>query len=110
MSDQPQDEHPESQLYEQAFGSIDREVARLSFLCGIKLLDDGVIERVIRGDESVCTKPNAKLFQTLRGLVALHYRLTDASLAAIGPDESAQVLGQLRARLAKRFDLKRSAS
>ena len=114
MSDPSQDEnqeqHHDSQLYERMFGAIDSEVARLSFLCGIKLLDAGVIERVIRGDQSVCAQPNAKLFQTLRGLVALHYNLTDASLSAIGPDESAKVLGQLRARLAKRFALRSSAS
>jgi len=99
-----------STLYEDAFASVDRSVALLAYLCGVRLLDAGVIERVVRGDETVCSKSNATLFQRLRGLVALHYQLTDASLSAAGPKETARVLSGLRARLAKHLDLRGSSN
>ena len=35
----------------------------------------------------------------------MHYALTDDSLLALGPEESARILDEIRARLRKRFDL-----
>lgn len=86
-------------------GSVDEEIARLSYICGIRLLDPGVIEKVIADDASVCSKPNPGAFRKLRGLVALHYELTGEALRAMGDQESADVLNELRARFAERYDL-----
>ncbi len=91
--------------HEKQLGSVDEEIARLSFICGVRLLDPGVIEKVVANDESVCSKPNPPAFKKLRGLVALHYELTGEALSAMGADESAAVLAELRARFAQRYEL-----
>lgn len=96
--------------HEKQLGSVDEEIARLSYICGIRLLDPGVIEKVVADDESVCSRPNPEAFRKLRGLVVLHYELTGEALGAMGADESAAVLRELRARFAKRYDLGGSGS
>jgi hypothetical protein len=91
--------------HEQQLGSVDDEIAKMAFICGIPLLDPGIVERVVAGDEGVCTKPNPEAFRKLRGLVGMHYMLTGDSLKSLGPDETARILAQIRERLQTRFKL-----
>lgn len=84
---------------------VDDEIARLSFLCDIRLLDDGIIDRVLAGDESVCGKPNPPMFKKLRDLIKMHYLLTEDSLKSIGPEETGKLLAENRKRLQRRFNL-----
>ena len=56
---------------------IDREVARLAAICNVKVLDPGVIERILEGDESVCGTRNAPAFAKLRDAMKMHYHIRD---------------------------------
>lgn len=94
-----------NQWYEQQLGTVDEEIARLATICEIRILDAGVIERVVAGDESVCGRRSPKAFQQLRSLVGMHYSLTSDSLQTLGPEESAKILAGIRERLGKRFDI-----
>jgi hypothetical protein len=85
--------------------AVDDEIARQAFLCGLKLLDPGVIERVISGDATVCARNKAKAFRQLRALVKMHYALADDSLRDLGAEESASILNTIRERLRKRYEL-----
>jgi hypothetical protein len=38
--------------HEKQLGTVDDEIAKLSFICGIPLLDPGVVERVLGVDET----------------------------------------------------------
>lgn len=91
--------------YGRALEQVDEEIARYSVILGIKLLDDGVVERVVRGDETVCTRGNADAFRRLRGLIGMHYNLVETSVDAVGKVEMARTLGELRSRFRERFDL-----
>ena len=91
--------------HETQLGSVDDEIAKMSYICGIPLLDPGVVERVVKGDESVCSKPNAQAFSKLRGLIRMHFSLTGDSIQSLGPEETARILGQIRERLRTRFQL-----
>ena len=91
--------------HESQLGTVDDEIARLSFICGIPLLDPGIVERVVAGDENVCSKPNASAFRKLRGLVGMHFMLTNDSLQSLGKEETAKILAEIRERLAPRFKL-----
>jgi hypothetical protein len=93
------------QWHETQLGTVDAEIARQAFICDIRILDPGVIERVVAGDASVCGKPNEHAFRKLRGLVKMHYALTDDSLNALGPEASRKLLDEIRERLRKRYDL-----
>jgi hypothetical protein len=94
-----------SRWHESQLAPVDAEIARLAHICRIKILDPGVIERVVAGDASLCSRANERAFQKLRRLVAMHYALTNDSVLALGPEESARILDEIRARLRKRFDL-----
>ncbi len=94
-----------SQWHESQLAPVDAEIARLATICDMRILDPGVIERVLAGDESVCGRASEKAFRKLQGLVKMHYALTDDSLRALGPEESARILDQIRERLRGRYDI-----
>jgi hypothetical protein len=94
-----------SRWHELQLNPVDEEIARQACICDIRILDPGVIERVVAGDAGVCGRRNEKAFQKLRKLVGLHYALTNDSVAALGPEASAKILDQIRERLGKRFAL-----
>lgn len=85
--------------------AVDEEIARLSYLCDIRLLDPGNIERVISGDESVCGKANPIAFKKLHNLAKVHYMLTEQTLQSLGAEETTRKLAEIRTRLQKRFNL-----
>ena len=91
--------------HEKQLSTVDNEIARLAAICDIRMLDPGVIERVINGDESVCGRSSEKAFKQLRSLVGLHYSLTADSIQAIGPEESRKILDQIRERIGQRYDI-----
>jgi hypothetical protein len=91
--------------HEKQLNTVDNEIARLAAICDIRMLDPGVIERVINGDDSVCGRSNEKAFKQLRSLVGLHYSLTADSIQAIGPEESRKILDRIRERIGQRYDI-----
>ena len=91
--------------HERQLGTVDTEIARLAAICDIRMLDPGVIERVISGDESVCGRSSEKAFKQLRSLVGLHYSLTAESIESIGPEESRKILDRIREHLGRRYDI-----
>jgi hypothetical protein len=94
-----------TEWYEKQLSNVDEEIARLAFLCDIRMLDPGIIERVVAGDASVCGKSNDKAFSRLRSLVRMHYSLTDDSLKSLGDEKVAEILARIRDRLRQRFDI-----
>lgn len=86
-------------------GSVDDEIAKLSYICGIPLLEPGIAERVITGDETVCARPNAAAFKKLRGLIRMHFSLAEDSIQSLGTEETARIIGEIRERLRSRFQL-----
>ena len=88
-----------------ALQAVDEEIARYSSILGIRLLDSGVIERVVRGDATICSRENQDAFRKLRGLIGMHYNLALTNIEAVGSDEIAKLLGELRHRLRGRYDL-----
>jgi hypothetical protein len=91
--------------YGRALEQTDEEIARYSTILGIRLLDPGIVERVVRGDDSVCARKNADAFRKLRGLIGMHYNLVETNLGVAGADESAKMLAELRHRFRERHDL-----
>ena len=70
---------------------IDREIARLSTLCGVRILDPGVIERVLHNDASVCGSFNAVAFKKLRDMLMLHFAIRQRSADVIGQMQTAEI-------------------
>lgn len=82
---------------------IDEEVARLCVICEIKILEPGVMARVIKGDDSVCGKPNKIAFKKLHDAVHIHYAVREKSSEHVGEKETQQALEAIVARLREKY-------
>ena len=69
--------------------AIDLELGLLSIVCGVSLVQPGVIEAILHGEEGICRRPNPIAWGKLRGLLVLHYHVvakrieTDGQVMAV---------------------------
>jgi hypothetical protein len=76
--------------HDQELASIDMEIARLAQLCGVHLLEPGVVEAVLRGDRSLCSSDNPVAWDKMRGLLVLHYHVVSEVAATDGVEAAAE--------------------
>jgi len=81
---------------------VDREVARLATLCNVRILDPGIIERVLASDESVCGTKNAIAFKKLREMLMMHYHVRNRTVSAVGQTKTALLVTEIVERLRSR--------
>src|ERR1700693_2901265 len=81
---------------------LDREIARLCLLCQVRILDPGIIERVLKKDTSVCGTSNPVAFEKLHNMLIFYFANRQKSVDAVGQQETAQieahVVEELRSR------------
>ena len=82
---------------------IDKEIARLAVSCKVRLLDPGVIQRVIQNDTSVCGTQNERAFAKLRSLLMMHYSARERAVVSIGEAETLAMINEIVARLRERL-------
>lgn len=82
---------------------LDREIARLSVLCKVRILDPGVIERVLQRDASVCGTDNPAAFAKLHDMVMLHFAIRKKSADSVGQVQTALIEAEIIERLKKSF-------
>lgn len=83
---------------------LDREIGRLALLCQVRILDPGVIERVLQKDASVCATSNPVAFAKLHDMLMLYLAIRKKAIEAVGLVETAQIeahaVEQVRSRFA----------
>ena len=82
---------------------LDREIARLGLLCQVRLLDPGVIERVLHNDASVCGTANPAGFEKLHRLLVMHYLIRTRSVEELGQAQTIAIERDVIDRLSKAF-------
>ena len=82
---------------------VDREIARLATICNVRILDPGVIERVLHDDASVCGLRNPLAFSKLRSALKMHYHVRDQAMGALGEAGTARVVAEIVESLRQRF-------
>jgi hypothetical protein len=82
---------------------VDREVARLATICKVRLLDPGVIKRVLDNDASVCGTSNQIAFDKLRQALMMHYHVRSKAAGAIGEEATAETIAEIVANIRKRL-------
>ena len=85
------------------FDEIDAQIVQLALMCEVKLIEPGVIERVLNNDATVCGKPKPTSFAKLRGLLMMHYSSQAKAMVALGEEEALRVVSQTLDRLRDRF-------
>ena len=75
------------------------EIARQATICKVRLLDPGVINAVIRNDESVCGTSNPLSFKKLRDAMLMGFVVKGKSVDALGPVETEGLVTAIRERI-----------
>jgi hypothetical protein len=91
-------QHPSDDLE-----AIDLEVGRLAMLCGVSLLQPGIIEAIFHDDESVCLVSNRTAWGKLRGLLILHYHVVVRSVEVDGNVMAAEYVRHSAAKVRDRM-------
>lgn len=79
--------------------AIGDELLRLSIACDLQLRDPGVVDRILRNDETVCGTRNPLGFQKLQNLLKATFDSINKSVGRIGPDETKQIIDAITERL-----------
>ena len=82
---------------------LDAEIARLALLCQVRILDPGVMARVLHRDASVCGTDNPIAFAKLRDMLMLHLAIRERSADAVGQAQTAAIEDYVIERLRKSF-------
>jgi hypothetical protein len=82
---------------------LDREIGRLCALCQVRILDAGVIERVLRRDASVCGTSNPLAFSKLHDMLMFYFAIRKESVDAVGQVRTAQIEAHVVEQLRDRF-------
>lgn len=82
---------------------VDNEIARLSIACSVRILDPGIIERVLQNDASVCGSRNPAGFEKLRTALKMHYHIRGQTAGSIGEAQAAQIVAEIVERLKTRI-------
>jgi hypothetical protein len=90
-------------LWAEDLEEVDREIARLSALCQVRILEPGVIGRVLKNDHSVCGTENAVAFRKLHDLLMLHLAIREKAADSFGQAQTAAIEDYVIERLRKSF-------
>ena len=90
-------------LWAEDLEEIDREIARLAQLCQIRILEPGVISRVLHRDTSVCGTYNPLAFRMLRDMLMLHLAVRDKFGDAFGQAKIVRIEDSILERLRNSF-------
>jgi hypothetical protein len=82
---------------------LDIEIARLALLCRVRLLDPGVVERVLHNDAGVCGTDNPVGFAKLHSMLMMHFVMVKKTLDAVGTAQTEQIVLHIAEALKKRF-------
>ena len=83
--------------------NVDHEIARLATICNVRILDPGVIERVLKNDATVCGSSNPPAFEKLRTTLMMHYHVRDKAVEALGEAQTRKVVEEIVTSLRERI-------
>jgi len=82
---------------------LDREIARLALLCQVRILNPGVIRRVLQRDTSVCGTSNPAAFAKLHDLLMVHLTIREKWAGMLGQARMAAIEDYVIERLRESF-------
>jgi hypothetical protein len=76
-------------------------MSRLCIVCDIKMLEPGIGERVLKGDQSVCGRNDPKVFEKLRQHLMAYCHVEERAIKRLGADDVRTLLDDVRASIAR---------
>ncbi|MGE5170091.1 MAG: hypothetical protein ACM3JC_06920 [Rudaea sp.] len=86
-----------------SLNELDREIARLATICNVRILDPGVIERVLKNDPSVCGTSNPIAFDKLRHTLMMHYHVREQAVGTLGHAQTMKIVQHIVENLRERI-------
>lgn len=80
------------------------ELKRLAVTCDVRLRDEGVVERILKNDATVCKRRNEIAFDKLRKLLIATFDSLGKSIDRIGPAETKKIVDAIRSRAEQHTD------
>ena len=99
----PPDDSVYRMLWTEGLEEVDREIVRLALLCQVRILEPGVIARVLKNDASVCGTSNPAAFRKLRDLLMVHLAIREKAVDSFGQAQAAAMEDYVVERLRKSF-------
>ena len=90
-------------LWTEDLEEVDREIARLATVCQVRILEPGVIRRVVQKDATVCGTENPAGFAKLHDLLMLHLAIRQKAADSFGQAQAAAIEDFILERLRKSF-------
>lgn len=87
--------------WERHFEGIADELLHLVIACDVRLRDQGVIDRVLRNDMSVCGRKDEDSFRKMRSLLIAFYDSIGKAANRIGPEDTKRIVESILERKAK---------
>jgi len=87
--------------WSQQLENLANEMSRLCIVCDIQMLEPGVAERVLKGDEGVCGRKNSEVFDKLRKHLAAFIQTKGKAIGRLGVDETRNMLDEVRGSIAR---------
>ncbi len=81
------------------------ELLHLTTICGVRLADPGVVERILKNDATVCSKSNPIGFRKLRALLMATFGSLNEPIDRIGPEQTKQLVESIIERNGRQRDL-----
>jgi hypothetical protein len=85
------------------FEQLDTQILDEAAVCQVRILDPGVIDRVLQNDTLVCGAENPAAFAKMRSLAMIHYTLWDKAVVALGQQGAVTIMTEVRDRLRARY-------
>lgn len=78
---------------------IAQELSRLAIACNIELGKEGLAERILKNDESVCGRRNPEAFQLIRKHLMALFSIEEGAIDRLGAAETKEMLDRVRAAI-----------
>lgn len=78
---------------------IAQELSKLAIACDIELGKEGLAERVLKNDESVCGRRNPEAFQLARKHLMALFSVEEGAIDRLGASETKEMLDKVRAAI-----------
>lgn len=88
--------------FSEQLADIDLEVVRQAMLCGVSLDSRATVERVLKNDTTVCSKPYPVAFEKLRVALTMHFTVRNKAIKSMGRKETRAIIDEILAGLRKR--------
>ena len=80
---------------------IAHELSRLAIACDIEIGKPGLVERILKNDESVCGRKSPAAFQLSRRHLMALFSVEEGAIDRIGPAETKQITDMVHEAIVK---------